>query len=110
MTVTETFAWRFRTELPWREDLKTRLDQISPTPWLMWDSDHRQDSITNKITEHAWLKIFEFNKGSFVANLTVEADQLDFVHQLEQAKRRVFDEIFPAVDAHDVGESTPIER
>jgi uncharacterized protein YegJ (DUF2314 family) len=109
MTVKETFAWHFRTELPWREDLKTRLDPVSRAPWVMCDSDRLQDSITNKITEHAWLKIFEYNKGYFVANLTVEADQLDFVRQLEQAKRRVFDEIFSAVGAHDVGESKPIE-
>lgn len=110
MSVTQTFAWHFRTELPWRDDLKTRLDPISPNPWVKLDSERQQDSISNKVTEHAWLRIFECNKGAFAANLTVEADQPDFAHQLERAKRRVFDEIFPAVGAHDVGESKPIER
>jgi hypothetical protein len=110
MIAREKLAWHFRTELPWREDVKARLDSISPRPWLMWDSDRLQDSITQKITEHAWLKIFEMNKGSFVANLTVEADRADFAQQLEQAKRRVFDEILPALGAYDVSESEPIER
>lgn len=106
----ETLAWHFSSALVWRKDLKARLDPISSSPWLLRDSDRQPDSITNKITEHAWLQIFDYAKGYFVANLTVEADDGRFAQQLEQAKRHVFDELLPALGAYDVGESEPVER
>jgi hypothetical protein len=106
---TKIVAWNFRTDLTWLGPLKQRLDAISRAPWTEFDSDSKQDSIGSKITDHAWLRIYMYGKGYFVANLTVQAPPDELERELELGKQRVFSELLPAVGARDVGETTPVE-
>jgi hypothetical protein len=106
-----TLAWYFKCDLHRRDDLKARLDSFSPTPWEKWDSDSGEDSLTNKITSHAWLQIYEFGMGGYVANLKVAAEtEQELATQIELAKRKTFDEIFASVGARDIAVEEPYQR
>jgi hypothetical protein len=109
--MTATLAWYFKSDLQWRDDLKKKLDLISPRPWQELDSDSGQDSISSKITSHGWLRIYEFGLGAFVANLTVEAEtEQELAIQIEIAKRKTFDEIFASIGARDIDVREPYQR
>jgi hypothetical protein len=103
-------AWFFECDLRRRDDLKARLDSFSSTPWEKWESDSGQDSLTNKIANQAWLQIFEFGMGGYVANLTVEATtEEELATHTELAKRKTF-EIFASIGARDIEVREPYHR
>ena len=105
-------AWFFECDLRRRDDLKAKLDSFSSTPWQKWESDSGQDSLTHKITGHAWLQIFEFGMGGYVANLTVETEnEHELATEIELAKRVTFDEIFASIGARNIAvEDEPYHR
>ena len=100
-------AWRFPTNLVWREDIKKILDRISAQPWRLFDSDRRDDFISGQVTPHASLTIILY-RGACSATLYVDDPGGAVVEQhLDEAKQRVLSEILPALGARDVREIEP---
>lgn len=100
-------AWVFETDLPCLEDVKTKLDAVSPRPWTKRDSDSRPDSISHAVTEHAVARIHECGKGVFVASVELRSANADRDRELEAARARLFADVLPVIGARAVEETKP---
>jgi hypothetical protein len=102
-------AWVFKTDLPWLDDIKRKLDAVSPSPWAERDCEWRPDSISNLVTEDAGVQIHGFGRGVFVASVFLRRDSGGGDTQLEAGKARLFADVLPVIGARDVQETEPVE-
>jgi hypothetical protein len=109
MAKTMILAWRFETDLVWLRELKKLLDAAWSTHWVELDSDSKADSISKAVTDHAWVRIYLYGKGYFVANIVVKADDADLAKEMEVAKELLFARVLPVLDARNVKETKPVE-
>ena len=107
-TKTVRVAWLFKSDLKWLTDLKKRLDPVTPSPWVKFDSDSRADFLATKLSPHAKVAIYDYGQA-FVASVQIDAEEPDFDAQLASATQVVLSTILPAIGARDVKETAPPE-
>lgn len=80
------------------------------TKWTEHDSDYKRDSISGSITKSARARIFEIGLDGFRVNLTVEVENdADLEAMVAEAKKKLFRDVLPLLDAREIKESSPEE-
>lgn len=105
---TARVAWFFKSELRSLADLKERLDPISPSPWVKFDSDSRTDFLASKLSPTAKVAIYDYGQA-FVASIQVDAEESEFDAQVASAKQLLLSKLLRAIGAQELEEIKPPE-
>ncbi len=103
-----TLAWQFRCDLSLKR-MRERLNSSWPSPWMVRDSDYKQDSISGAMTKGSSARVYEYGVDFYIVNLTIQAEEADFDAAVEQAKKRLLDDAFPAVGAREIKPTDPTD-
>jgi hypothetical protein len=80
------------------------------TRWTKHDSEYKRDSISGPLTKSAWARIFEIGLTGFRVNLTVQVERdADLEAMVAKAKKKLFRDVLPLLDAREIEESSPEE-
>ena len=102
-----TLGWRFKSGLT-LEEMQALLSKMGVAGWSLGDSERLGDYLGGRLTEEAVGRIYKVKDG-YVVNLRFFSKEGDAAAQLGLAKKRLLEEILPAVSARDVKAAEPLD-